>query len=77
MKVLKALTVMILWAIMGLPADSVFAGEEQRRYRLDDVVVSTSRSEVTPSDAPQSISVISEEEIMATPFDRVEDILRF
>ena len=77
MKVLKVLTVMVLWMIVMLPADPVFAGEEQTRYRLDDVVVSTSRSEITPSDAPQSISVISEEEIMATPFERVEDILRF
>lgn len=77
MKVVTGITAMVFWAMVVLPAGSVLAGDEQGRYRLDDVVVSTSRSDVTPSDAPQSISVISEEEIMDTPFERVEDILRF
>lgn len=77
MQVGKILTGMVLGAMIVLTVDSVFAGEERTRYRLDDVVVTTSRSEVTLSDAPRSISVISEEEIMAAPFERIEDILRF
>ncbi len=44
---------------------------------MDDVVVSTSRTTMSVVDSPQSISVISEEAIMASPFERVEDIVRF
>ncbi len=47
-----------------------------QRYRLEEVVVSSTRTEIPVFDAAQSVTVISEEEIMASPFDRVEDIVR-
>ncbi len=43
---------------------------------LDEVVVSTTRSEKPTFDTPQSVSVISHSVIMASPFERIEDILR-
>lgn len=49
---------------------------EETVYKLDDIVVSTSRSEIPVGDAPQSVTVLSGEDIMASPFERVEDILR-
>jgi iron complex outermembrane receptor protein len=45
-------------------------------YRLDEVVVSATRTEISVFDAPQSVTVISNEELMASPFERVEDIVR-
>ena len=45
-------------------------------YKLDDIVVSTTRNEIPVTDAAQSVSVISEDEIMNSPFERVEDIIR-
>ena len=50
--------------------------EGRKVIRLDEVVVSATRSEIPVFDAPQSVTVISSEEIMASPFDRVEDIVR-
>ncbi|MFP4423251.1 MAG: TonB-dependent receptor plug domain-containing protein, partial [Desulfococcaceae bacterium] len=45
-------------------------------HQLDAVVVSSTRSEIPVFDAPQSVTVLTAEEIMASPFDRVEDIVR-
>jgi len=45
-------------------------------HRLDAVVVSATRTEIPVFDAPQSVTVLSAEEIMASPFDRLEDIVR-
>ncbi len=51
--------------------------ETLKTHRLDEVVVSATRAEIPVADAPQSVTVISEAEIMASPFERIEDILRF
>ncbi|MFO7713670.1 TonB-dependent receptor plug domain-containing protein [Desulfosarcina sp.] len=45
-------------------------------HRLDAVVVSATRTEIPVFDAPQSVTVISSEELMASPFERMEDIVR-
>ncbi|MBW2010677.1 MAG: TonB-dependent receptor [Deltaproteobacteria bacterium] len=50
--------------------------KDETIHRLDEVVVSTSRTEISVSDAPQSVTVLSSEEIMASPHQRVEDIVR-
>ena len=50
--------------------------EGRKVIRLGEVVVSATRSEIPVFDAAQSVTVISSEEIMASPFDRVEDIVR-
>jgi TonB-dependent heme/hemoglobin receptor len=44
--------------------------------KLDDVVVSATRSEMPVFDAPQSVTVMDGTEIMASPFERVEDLVR-
>ncbi len=44
--------------------------------RSEELVVSATRSKISVFDAPQSVTVISSEEIMASPFDRWEDIVR-
>ncbi len=57
----------------------VFAGdsaENEKIYSLDEVVVSTTRNEISVNDAAQSVTVLSKEKIMASPFERVEDIIR-
>ena len=66
-----------LTAFMTLCVTAPVAESKDRTHRMEDMVVSTSRTEVAMADAPQSISVISADEIMASPFERVEDILRF
>ncbi|HSM74763.1 MAG TPA: TonB-dependent receptor plug domain-containing protein, partial [Desulfobacterales bacterium] len=58
-------------SVLAAPAD-----EAQKRQQLDEVVVSTSRTEVPVRDAPQSVTVLTREEIMASPFARLEDIVR-
>jgi len=70
----------LLWFVIALLTLCVtvpVAESEDRTHRMEDMVVSTSRSEVSVADAPQSISIIPADEIMASPFERVEDILRF
>lgn len=69
----------LLIAVVFLFCSGLAVAEEQssRAHRLDDVVVSATRTEIPVADAPQSVTVISQEEIMASPFERVEDILRF
>ncbi len=63
-------------AVLGYPFGS--PGEDQARttQKLDAVVISATRSEVSPWDVSQDVMVLSEEEIMASPFSRVEDIVR-
>jgi iron complex outermembrane receptor protein len=62
-------------ALFLMPAVA-FASDSGTAYRLDDIVVSTSRNETPSFDAAQSVSVLSSDEIMASPFERVEDIVR-
>ncbi len=74
---MKNAMVFFLWVILVIPA-GVFAAEaEEERYRMEDVVVSTSRTTFSVTDAPQSVSVISGTDITASPFERIEDIVRF
>ncbi|MFO7885876.1 MAG: TonB-dependent receptor [Desulfobacteraceae bacterium] len=69
------LSVLILagWVI---PAGSAAEETEKKIYKLDDIVISTSRNEVAVQDVAQSVTVLSSEQIMASPFERVEDIIR-
>ncbi|BBO82123.1 TonB-dependent receptor [Desulfosarcina ovata subsp. sediminis] len=59
------------------PVNGLCADEPPDYYKLDEVVISATRSETSVFDAPQSVTVVSEEEIMASPFERLEDILRY
>ncbi len=69
----------MLWfvSIILFPTAALCTPEDKEFYRMEDVIVSTSRAEVAIADAPQSITIISDKEIMDSPFERVEDILRF
>ncbi len=51
-------------------------GATDTTQRMDEIVVSATRSEIPVFDASQSVTVLSSEEIMASPFDRLEDIVR-
>ncbi len=64
-------------AIAGQPLSSLAEKESRDAFRLDEVVVSATRAEIPVFDAPQSVTVVTEQEIMASPFERIEDILRF
>ncbi|HKK91109.1 MAG TPA: TonB-dependent receptor, partial [Desulfobacteraceae bacterium] len=57
-------------------ASALAQNQEETVYKLEDIVVSTTRNEIPVSDAAQSVTVISEEDIMNSPFERVEDIIR-
>ena len=59
------------------PVTGISAEETPGYYKLDEVVISATRSETSVYDAPQSVTVVSEEEIMDSPFERIEDILRY
>lgn len=62
--------------LMLNPVDGMAAESRQEAYQLDAVVVSATRTEMPVFDAPQSVTVIGADEIMASPFERVEDIVR-
>jgi outer membrane receptor protein involved in Fe transport len=68
----------IVWtlAVFGYPLSLSAQETSKDVYRLDEVVVSATRSEIPVFDAAQSVTVISNEELMASPFERVEDIIR-
>ena len=56
---------------------SLYADETAKGvYQMDEVVVSATRTEIPVFDAPQSVTVIGAEEIAASPFERVENIVR-
>ena len=67
----------ILGLIFALPC-LVIAGDEKEAkvVKLGEVVVTATRSKIPVFDAPQSVTVISHKEIMASPFECVEDIVR-
>ncbi|MFO7963293.1 MAG: TonB-dependent receptor [Desulfobacterales bacterium] len=73
---LKWIGVLSALAVLGCPLSLSAQETSTDVYRVDEVVVSATRSEIPVFDAPQSVTVISNEELMASPFDRVEDILR-
>jgi outer membrane receptor protein involved in Fe transport len=49
---------------------------DQVPSRMDEIVVSATRTEIAVFDTPQDVTVITSEEIMSSPFDRIEDIVR-
>lgn len=68
-----AIAAMAMW----LNTSGATAAETSRTaQKLDDVVVSATRSEMPVFDAPQSVTVMDSEEIMASPFERLEDLVR-
>ncbi len=56
---------------------NVSAETPSREAYLEEITVTATRSEIAVFDAPQSVTVISEEELAVLPFERIEDILRF
>lgn len=68
--------VLLALALVSFSAGSVTGDETRGVYQLDAMVVSTTRTEIPVFDAAQSVTVISAEEIAASPFERVEDIVR-
>jgi iron complex outermembrane receptor protein len=76
MKGLKwaGLVAMLLVLVNSALADT--EDQPKRVHQLDTMVVSTTRTEIPLFDTPQSVTVLTSEEIMASPFDRVEDIVR-
>ena len=72
----KGLLLMLAAAGLLFPAGAVAEDADTKVYELGDVVVSTTRNEIPVSDAAQSVTVLTEEDIMRSPFERVEDIIR-
>ncbi|MBS3754104.1 MAG: TonB-dependent receptor [Desulfobacterales bacterium] len=69
--------VLLLFAgILFFTAPGLATAADAPVYKLDDIVVSTTRNEIPVSNAAQSVTVISEDDIMSSPFERVEDIIR-
>ena len=66
----------LMLLMLLLPVSAYGEDTDSSVFRLDNVVVSTTRNEIPVSDAAQSVSVLSKDEIMASPFERVEDIIR-
>ncbi|MEF3168954.1 MAG: TonB-dependent receptor [Deltaproteobacteria bacterium] len=66
----------VLTLVLGYPLSLSAQEQTKEPLSLDEVVVSATRSEIPVFDAPQSVTVISNEELMASPFERVEDIVR-
>jgi outer membrane receptor protein involved in Fe transport len=61
---------------VGVVAAEPQAGEKEKAFDMTTIVVTTSRLESRAVDAAQTVSVITDEQIMASPFERVEDIVR-
>ncbi len=68
----------MVWTLVVICCPLSLSAQEtpKEAHRLDAVVVSATRSEIPLFDAAQSVTVLSSEEIMSSPFDRVEDIVR-
>lgn len=75
---------MIFGALAALQAVGQEAGEKlqkspetsEKPRELETMVVSASRSETLVFDAPTSVTVLNRKDIEASPFERVEDIVR-
>lgn len=76
MERLKWIAVALAFAVFGCPVSLPAQEQRQDLYRVDAVVVSATRTEIPVFDAPQNVTVISSEELMASPFERMEDIVR-
>ncbi|MDI6732688.1 MAG: TonB-dependent receptor [Planctomycetota bacterium] len=75
------------WIIMSLITCVVIAGmvlaeettkpiTEDKSAEVEEIVVTASRIKTRVEDVPNSITIISNEDIKASPFEKVEDILR-
>ncbi len=76
MDLLKWIGMVLVMVVLGYPLSLSAQEKPNEVHRLGDVVVSTTRSEMPVFDAAQSVTVISSEELMDSPFERVEDIVR-
>lgn len=76
MERLKRVGVVLLFAILGNSFTLLAQEQADEPFNMGEVVVSATRTEIPVFDAAQSVTVISREELMAYPFDRVEDIVR-
>ena len=72
---LKWFSIVLMIIIFGFPLSLAAQEQPEETYRLSEVVISASRIETPTFDTPQSVTVVSSEEIMASPFERFEDIL--
>ncbi|MFP3869185.1 MAG: TonB-dependent receptor plug domain-containing protein [Desulfobacteraceae bacterium] len=52
------------------------AATEEKVEVIEEIAVTATRTPLATSDIPQSVTVITEEQIKASPFERVEDIIR-
>ncbi|ERP31673.1 TonB-dependent receptor plug domain-containing protein [Chitinivibrio alkaliphilus] len=55
---------------------TVLYSQESKPEKLDDMVISATRSEIQAADAPQNIRVITAEEIQESPYETVEEIVQ-
>ena len=76
MKRLKWMGIVLILAVWGYTLPLLAQEQSKEQYSLGEIVVSTTRSEIPVVDATQSVTVISKQELMASPFERVEDIVR-
>ncbi|MGE0083914.1 MAG: TonB-dependent receptor plug domain-containing protein [Desulfococcaceae bacterium] len=69
----------MMMAAMLMMFPGLCAAEDTAKepHHMEEMVVSATRSEVPVFDTSQSVTVISKEEITDSPFERIEDILRF
>lgn len=72
----KWICIVFMLAVLGYPLSLLAQEQSKESYCLEEVVVSATRSEIPVFDAAQSVTVISNEEILASPFERIEDIVR-
>ncbi len=68
-----AIVVLLLGLAMTVYADT---GPGATSYQMETMVISTTRTEIPVFDAVQNVTVLTSEDIEASPFDRVEDIVR-
>ncbi|MBU1193644.1 MAG: TonB-dependent receptor [Proteobacteria bacterium] len=73
---LKWMGILLMMMAAGYPISLSAREQPKNTYSLDEVVVSTTRSEIPVFDAAQSVTVISSQELMSSPFERMEDIVR-
>ncbi|MFO7750304.1 MAG: TonB-dependent receptor [Desulfobacteraceae bacterium] len=76
MEKLKWIGIVLTLVVFGYPFSLLAAEQAKETYSLGEVVISATRSEIPVFDAAQSVTVISSEELAASPFERVEDIVR-
>lgn len=76
MKMLKWYGILLMLVALALPLSPLAHENSNETYDIGAMVVSASRNEASTFDTPQSVTVVTHEEIMASPFERIEDILR-